>query len=282
MHGSLSIKFRAKDKKVLLGLAVCVLTFILFTVLQDALRSGIKNTAFYLSESLLFSSFWWCFAPLLFAQYYAVDHTSKRSVTFQLLLTGLPAAIHLFAFPFLVWLLSGLFYYHTYAFQQIFKYALSEHVYNLAVLYTIPVMTYQFFVKRLRHGAVGLPALNTNNTSGFIDAILVTSGNKKLPLAVAEIFYFAASAPYISIYTNDKKYLQQETLRSISGKLDPAQFVRIHRSTIINISLVSAYTSRLNGDYDLTLKNNVQLRVSRNYAADFKKLFHQAHQLTAK
>jgi LytTr DNA-binding domain len=280
MNSTIPVKLQAKDKKVFLGLMLCVLLFIVFTILQDVLRSGIKNSAFYFSESLLFSSFWWFFAPLLFVQYYWVNHARSTPVIFKLMVMVLPAVIHLFAFPLLVWIISGLLYYHTYAFRQTFNYTLSEHVYNVAVLYTIPVALYQFVFTR--SGAKTAPVQQQLSQESYLETIMVTDGNKKLPVAVAEVLYFTASPPYISIHTNEKKYLQQETLRSVLGKLDPAQFVRVHRSTIINIHMVRSYSTRLNGDYDLTMKNNMPLRLSRNYAAGFKMLFHQTHQLTAK
>lgn len=58
------------------------------------------------------------------------------------------------------------------------------------------------------------------------------------------------------------------------------KFIRIHKSNLVNIDFVESFVSRFNGDYDLTLSNNVTLRISRNYAADFKKAFKQSHHLT--
>jgi DNA-binding LytR/AlgR family response regulator len=101
-------------------------------------------------------------------------------------------------------------------------------------------------------------------------------------VAVSEILYFSASPPYISICMADKKYLYTDTLKSLSGKLNPAQFIRVHKSTIINIAMVESFTSRLNGDYDLTMKNKATIRVSRHYAADFKIYFAKMHRVTVK
>ncbi len=94
--------------------------------------------------------------------------------------------------------------------------------------------------------------------------------------------YFSANPPYINLHLEGKKYLYNETLKSISVKLNPEQFVRVHKSTIVNIKMVASFTTRLNGDYDLTLNNYTQIRVSRNFAADFKDLFNKTHHLTTK
>jgi len=123
---------------------------------------------------------------------------------------------------------------------------------------------------------------NLSNSNQFISTILVSDRNKKHSIYVSEILYFSANPPYINLHLEGKKYLYNETLKSISVKLNPEQFVRVHKSTIVNIKMVASFTTRLNGDYDLTLNNYTQIRVSRNFAADFKDLFNKTHHLTTK
>lgn len=60
-------------------------------------------------------------------------------------------------------------------------------------------------------------------------------------------------------------------------KLDTRTFVRVHKSTIVNLEKVSSFKSRLNGDYDLLLKNGTIVRLSRTYAANFKNEFTGTH-----
>lgn len=274
--------FTAADKKAFLVLLLAVLLIVALTMTQDYLRSDLRNSAFYFSESFLFSSFWWIFAPLLFAQYFAVRYTSAKRLSFQAAVILIPMAVHLFAFPFLVFFLSGIFLDHTFAFQRTLNYTLSEHVYLLALLYSLPVLTYRYFRKKIT-AEKELPATENEFTARqFTESILVSDGNKKIPVAVTDIIYFSANPPYISIHLAGRKYLQKETLKSISLQLNPEQFVRIHKSTIINIKQVTSYSTRLNGDYDLTMNNDVTLRVSRNFAAGFKQLLNKATQLTAK
>jgi LytTr DNA-binding domain len=277
MNNILTTKFNTTDRKVAFALTLFVLAFVVLILTQDFLRSGLKNSSFYLSESFLFSSFWWLFAPLLFTQYVAIKHKNKERLYFQIAIIVLPIFIHLFAFPCLVWVISSVFYYHTFSFQQTLRYTLSEHLYLLVLMYSIPVLAFQFFSKKLVS-----QTQNKGIPNPFISNILVTDGHRKHHVVVSEILYFSANTPYINIHLEDKKYLHNETLKSISIKLDTEQFVRVHKSTIVNIKMVTSYTTRLNGDYDLTMKNNVQLRVSRNFAYDFKNLFNKTHRLTTK
>jgi two-component system response regulator LytT len=150
------------------------------------------------------------------------------------------------------------------------------------LIYSIPVLTFQFFSKKVKLVEPVSETQNENILNQFISNILISDGNKKHSIIVSEILYFSANPPYINLQLEGKKYLHNETLKSISIKLNSEQFVRVHKSTIVNIKMVASYTTRLNGDYDLTMKNNVQLRVSRNFATDFKNLFNKTHHLTTK
>lgn len=278
MNKILTTKFSITDKRAAFVLILLILAFVALTLIQDFLRSELKNSVFYFSESFMFSSFWWLFAPLLFTQYFAVKHANKKRLEAQVAIIILPIFLHLFAFPFLVWLLSAIFYYHTYGFQQVFRYALSEHLYLLAIMYTIPVLIFQFFYKKNMLATPVLEVQNESSPNQFIRTILVSDRSKKQNILVSEILYFSANPPYVNIQLEEKKYLHTATLKSISTKLNPEQFVRVHKSTIVNIEMVTSYTTRLNGDYDLTMKNNTQVRVSRNFAGDFKHLFNKTHQ----
>jgi len=270
-----------KNRKVVFILLLSVLVFVVLALAQDLLTARLKNSAFYFSEAFMFSSFWWIFAPLLFAQYLVLKKRYPARTGSWLLLVIVPTVIHLFAFPFLVWLLSKLFYYHTYRFQQTFNYTLSEHTYLLVLFYALPVAARPFFIKKASPGET-MTDVQKNEAVPFLYSILVSEGNKKLAIDIAAIQYFSANPPYINIYYQDKRYLHAGALKAISRELNPEQFVRIHRSTIVNMQMVASYTTRLNGDYDLLLNNNIQLRVSRNYAADFKNAFSKTHRFAAK
>ncbi len=176
---------------------------------------------------------------------------------FQAAVIILPIFLHLFAFPFLVFVLSTAFHYHTYSFQQTFRYTLSEHLYILVLFYSIPFLVFQFFTKKTNPVETVSETQNESFQNQFISTIVVSDGNKKCSITVSEILYFSSNSPYINIHLDAKKYLQNETLKSICIKLNPEQFVRVHKSTIVNIEMVASYTTRLNGDYDLTMKNNV-------------------------
>lgn len=275
-----TIQFDITDKKTAIALTVLLLAFFVLTLTQDYLRSGLNHSAFYFSEALMFSSFWWLFAPILFIQCFIVKQERKRPIKFQLVIIILPIIFHLLAFPSLIWLLSTLFYYHTYSFQQTLRYVLSEYLYLVVIIYSIFVLTFRYFPQKAKLAVPHIKGQEDTNSNQFIRTILISEGNKKHNVIVSEILFFSANPPYISLHLEDKKYLHAETLKSILTKLNPEEFVRVHKSTIVNINEVVSYTTRLNGDYDLAMKNNVRIRVSRNFAPAFKKLFIKTHHFT--
>ncbi|MNY49270.1 Sensory transduction protein LytR [compost metagenome] len=101
-------------------------------------------------------------------------------------------------------------------------------------------------------------------------------------LDVNDIFYISANSPYVNIYHISKKYLHNETLKSLENQLDQQHFIRIHKSYIVNLQKITCYQSRQNGDYDVVLSDGAILRVSRNYAKHFKSKFEQYTHVTAK
>lgn len=91
-------------------------------------------------------------------------------------------------------------------------------------------------------------------------------------IPIVDIDWIEAEGDYIYIHTAVKKYLLRETLTSIEQKLEPQKFVRIHRSTIVNIDKIKNLKITEHGDYDVFLYNENKLRLSRNYKSRFEEI----------
>lgn len=257
-------------------LSICVS----LTIILDLAESTIQETSFYLSESLLFSSFWLLFPPILSIQLLLINGTKKTKNTFFLVF--FPVLVHLISYPALVWVISKLFLNHDFAYWQTFNYELAEYSFVLLAIYSCALLLYLTFKSKTQNITLGLsetPALDQNK---FVQSFLVTHGNKRTTITIVDILYIRASSPYILINHQQKKYLHSETLKSVAEKLDNNTFVRIHKSIIINIKMVQSYKSRLNGDYDITMNDGTILRLSRTYSSRFRCLFQKIHQDTVK
>lgn len=108
--------------------------------------------------------------------------------------------------------------------------------------------------------------------------ITAVSRSKMLPLKSSgkisfvdmnDIQYITGSGYYIEIFTADKKYLLRETLTSILTKLDQEQFIRIHRSSIINLQFLNEVIYGSGGEIEVQMKNGELLRLSKSYRDDF-------------
>lgn len=266
----------AVHKKIVLTLVVSVSAIVILTMLQDKVEAGFKNSAFYFSESFIFTSFWWLFVPLIYLQWKIFTEKQSHHFTTLILLTAIPIVLHSIFYPGLVWLISRLFYYHTFNFNQTFRFGLSNYGYQLIVFYTAPVLLFQW----MRNRDSNTSNKTTNREIPLVSGLIVSEGRKKINIPISSIVYISSSTPYISIHAGNKKFLSNETLKSVEEKLPPDQFIRIHKSTIVNINMVASFQSRLNGDYDLCLQDSTILRISRNYAAAFKNRFRETHRVT--
>lgn len=282
MNIQLATKNNITGKIALAVFTLLIASFVLITVIEDFIKASFNNSSFYISEALMFSSFWWIFIPFMYGQYLLVKIEFSNSYYFKALLILIPILLHLCAFPFLVWVISELFYYHTFEIIQTLQYTLSEQLFKLILLYSIPIFVYQLLKAKAQITKTDLVIDGQIAEPSFITSILVSEGDQRKCITVSTILYFTANTPYINIYLNGKKYLKSETLKSISEKLNSQVFIRVHKSTIVNVEHVQSYTSRLNGDYDLIMSDGAELRVSRNFAVDFKKKFQESHRLTTK
>ncbi len=105
----------------------------------------------------------------------------------------------------------------------------------------------------------------------FPDRIIAEKGSKYVTLATQDIFYVEAYGDYSKIYDDKEAYLSNRGISSLEEKLNPKQFMRIHRSTIVSLPAVKE-VARYGKSYILILKNNEKLKVSRSYADRIKEL----------
>ena len=98
----------------------------------------------------------------------------------------------------------------------------------------------------------------------WLERIAVESKGKVRVIPVAEIDFIVASGPYAELYVGDRRHLIREAMQTLEERLDPAHFLRIHRSIIVRLDLVETLLKSPGGDYEVQLKGGRKLRVSRS------------------
>ncbi|HET7563660.1 MAG TPA: LytTR family DNA-binding domain-containing protein [Gemmatimonadaceae bacterium] len=100
--------------------------------------------------------------------------------------------------------------------------------------------------------------------SPYLERIAVEMKGKVRVVPVSQIEYIVASGPYAEVYAGEHKYVIRESMQALEERLDPARFMRIHRSAIVRLDLVDTLLKGAGGDYEVQLRNGVRLRVSRS------------------
>jgi two-component system LytT family response regulator len=102
--------------------------------------------------------------------------------------------------------------------------------------------------------------------------IAVKSVNRIVIVQVASIVRLEAEDNYVRLWA-ERPYLHKETLTGLMARLDPLQFLRIHRSHAVNVRYVSELRPLLHGEYQIVLTDGVSLTSGRSYRAAIQAMF---------
>jgi len=102
-----------------------------------------------------------------------------------------------------------------------------------------------------------------SQTTHLSRLMLKVSGRVVL-LKVDEIDFIEADGNYAKLHVGRKAHLLREKMHDLEGQLDPAKFVRIHRSIIVNLDRIKEMHPHFNGDYIVVLEDGRELRLSRS------------------
>ena len=104
------------------------------------------------------------------------------------------------------------------------------------------------------------------------EKITVKDGNDIRFIRVPEIQWVDAAGDYMCIHAGGSTHIMRITMKQLEQLLDPAVFLRVHRSTIVNANRITAAQTLNNGEYLLTLECDAQIKVSRSYRDKIKHL----------
>ena len=105
-----------------------------------------------------------------------------------------------------------------------------------------------------------------------LDRIVVRDGSRVQIIPVGKLDYAEAQDDYVSLHSEKKSYLKQQTISSLEAALDPARFVRVHRSYLVNIERISKIEPYTKDTRVVLLTDGSQIPVSRAGYARLKEL----------
>ena len=116
-----------------------------------------------------------------------------------------------------------------------------------------------------------ISTINREKGESYSSHIFVQKSEKLLNIPVTEIIHLEASGDYTILTTGNDQYLSSTGISKLENKLNPEVFIRIHRSTIINLEKLKEIEKHFNGGLVVKMINGKSFPVSRTYAKEIKK-----------
>lgn len=238
----------------------------LYTLVQTFILNGFSETpvSILLIDGLLYGSvlillgvFIW--RVLVFGNFEALTFFQKLS-----------NSIGLGVFSIIVWLSS------TYALEKLLtnKITLSLSIQYLPLKSVIGTFCYLLLVqhfhlqnaknksKEIELKVEELPQRTEKTSTDLLDRITVKTGTKIQVVETQDIFYLQADGDYVQIHTSEGKYLKEQTMKYFEEHLPESKFIRVHRSFLVNIEMISRIELHEKLNQQLTLKNGDQIKTS--------------------
>jgi two-component system LytT family response regulator len=102
--------------------------------------------------------------------------------------------------------------------------------------------------------------------------LVFRSGREHLFIRAADIAWIEAQGDFIKLRADGLTHVIRESLQGVEKRLDPARFVRIHRSFIVNTGCIKRITPALYGDHDVLTTDGTKIRLSRTFRDKLKVL----------
>src|SRR5215208_4037324 len=96
-----------------------------------------------------------------------------------------------------------------------------------------------------------------------VSRFVARRGQKHYFVRVADVDWIEADGNYLRLQTGDKSHLIRETMKGIETKLDPADFVRIHRSVLVAVERIQSIEAREHGEYVVSMQAGAKFVSSR-------------------
>jgi len=106
----------------------------------------------------------------------------------------------------------------------------------------------------------------------YLDRLSIPKNGRVLFVATKDIDWIEAEGNYVRLHVGNRDYEFRETLAALEEKLNPSEFLRIHRSTIVNIHRIKEIQAWFHGHHRVLLENGTELRMSRYQREIAKKL----------
>jgi two-component system LytT family response regulator len=106
----------------------------------------------------------------------------------------------------------------------------------------------------------------------YLERLVIKTDGRIFFLDVEEIDWIEAAENYVRLHAGRESHLVHGTMNKLASRLNPAQFLRIHRSTIVNLKKIKQLEPLFHGEYVVTLQDGTQLSSGRSYRQQLQSL----------
>jgi two-component system LytT family response regulator len=99
----------------------------------------------------------------------------------------------------------------------------------------------------------------------YLKRLVIKSGSRVTILGVKDIDWIEADGDYVRVHSGRAWHVLRETMKRLETQFDPGRFVRIHRSTIVNVERIKELQPYFHGEYVVVLQDGTHLKLSRGY-----------------
>ena len=110
-------------------------------------------------------------------------------------------------------------------------------------------------------------AATLRSQPAYVSRLPVRTATGTVFIDLASVDWMDAADNYVRLHVRDREYLVRETLASLETQLDPARFVRVHRSAIVQLDRVVEIRAETHGDAEVRLRDGARVAVSRTWRA---------------
>jgi len=120
---------------------------------------------------------------------------------------------------------------------------------------------------------------NNGRSTPPLARFVLRSVGRVLLIDVDDVDWIEAAGNYVRLHHGGESHLLRETMSSLEQRLDPLRFVRIHRSSFVNLDRVRELRHVLHGDYAVVLRDGTRLTLSRGFREHFEQVLATATDL---
>jgi two-component system LytT family response regulator len=117
-----------------------------------------------------------------------------------------------------------------------------------------------------------LEDIRSRPAASAVERLVIKTDKRMVLVPVEELDWVEAADNYVVLHVGKENHIQRETLSAMLAKLPEASFVRISRSTIVNINRIKELQPLFHGEYTVILKNGTRLTLTRSYRESLARL----------